>query len=90
MKCTDWEMEQSWRKWRAEYGDRWQQVATFLVPSGEGSRDLMMVAYVVLSPVSAILVFLDRKQRATDLLRVPAVLSFCALVLPIYMFARRE
>ena len=24
MKCTDWEMGQSWRKWSKEYGDEWQ------------------------------------------------------------------
>jgi hypothetical protein len=24
MKCTDWELGQSWRKWRDEYGARWQ------------------------------------------------------------------
>jgi hypothetical protein len=24
MKCTDWEMGQSWRKWRNEYGEGWQ------------------------------------------------------------------
>ena len=24
MKCTDWEMGQSWRKWRKAYGDDWQ------------------------------------------------------------------
>jgi hypothetical protein len=23
--CTDWEMGQSYRKWRTEYGDRWEQ-----------------------------------------------------------------
>lgn len=22
--CTDWEMGQSWRKWRTEYGERWE------------------------------------------------------------------
>lgn len=25
MKCTDWEMGQSWRKWRTEYGEDWEQ-----------------------------------------------------------------
>ncbi len=25
MKCTDWEMGQSWRKWRSEYGDSWER-----------------------------------------------------------------
>lgn len=25
LMCTDWEMGQSWRKWRAEYGDAWEQ-----------------------------------------------------------------
>src|SRR6185295_18255410 len=24
MKCTDWEMGQSWRKWRTDYGDDWE------------------------------------------------------------------
>jgi hypothetical protein len=24
MKCTDWEMGQSWRKWREQYGNDWQ------------------------------------------------------------------
>jgi hypothetical protein len=24
MKCTDWEMGQSWRKWRTDYGDNWE------------------------------------------------------------------
>jgi hypothetical protein len=24
MKCTDWEMGQSWRKWRKDYGDDWE------------------------------------------------------------------
>ena len=24
MKCTDWEMGQSWRKWRTDYGERWE------------------------------------------------------------------
>ncbi|MGH9344014.1 MAG: hypothetical protein ACRD19_09665 [Terriglobia bacterium] len=24
MICTDWEMGQSWRKWKAEYGDSWE------------------------------------------------------------------
>ncbi len=24
MKCTDWEMGQSWRKWRTVYGDSWE------------------------------------------------------------------
>ena len=24
MKCTDWEMGQSWRKWRQEYGENWE------------------------------------------------------------------
>lgn len=24
MKCTDWEMGQSWRKWSKEYGDQWE------------------------------------------------------------------
>lgn len=24
MKCTDWELGQSWRKWRVEYGDGWR------------------------------------------------------------------
>jgi hypothetical protein len=25
MKCTDWEMGQSWRKWRTDYGADWEQ-----------------------------------------------------------------
>ena len=25
MKCTDWEMGQSWRKWRTDYGKNWQE-----------------------------------------------------------------
>jgi len=25
MKCTDWEMGQSWRKWRTDYGDKWEE-----------------------------------------------------------------
>lgn len=25
MKCTDWEMGQSWRKWRTKYGDEWEK-----------------------------------------------------------------
>jgi hypothetical protein len=25
MKCTDWEMGQSWRKWRTEYGEDWEK-----------------------------------------------------------------
>jgi hypothetical protein len=24
MKCTDWELGQSWRKWRQDYGDDWR------------------------------------------------------------------
>lgn len=24
MKCTDWEMGQSWRKWRTDYGNQWE------------------------------------------------------------------
>lgn len=24
MKCTDWEMGQSWRKWRQDYGEDWE------------------------------------------------------------------
>jgi hypothetical protein len=24
MKCTDWEISESWRKWSREYGDRWE------------------------------------------------------------------
>ena len=24
MKCTDWEMGQSWRKWRTDYGKDWE------------------------------------------------------------------
>jgi hypothetical protein len=24
MKCTDWELGQSWRKWREQYGDNWR------------------------------------------------------------------
>ena len=24
MKCTDWEMGQSWRKWRTDYDDQWE------------------------------------------------------------------
>jgi hypothetical protein len=24
MKCTDWEMGQSWRKWRTDYGEQWE------------------------------------------------------------------
>jgi hypothetical protein len=65
----------------------------FFIPEGqlEGWGDLMMMAYsLLLSPVSAILVFLDRKSRATSMLWVPAVLIFCALALPVYMFARRR
>ncbi len=23
--CTDWEMSQSWRKWRTDYGDKWEE-----------------------------------------------------------------
>ena len=25
MKCTDWEMGQSWRKWRIDYGSDWEK-----------------------------------------------------------------
>jgi hypothetical protein len=25
LMCTDWEMAQSWRKWRMQYGDGWEQ-----------------------------------------------------------------
>ena len=24
MKCTDWEMAQAWRRWRAQYSDDWE------------------------------------------------------------------
>jgi hypothetical protein len=66
-------------------------VAPILISAGdEGWGDLMMLIYAVLSPVSAILVFLDRKRRATSMFWVPAVLFFCALALPGYMFARRR
>ena len=55
----------------------------------EGWGDLMMFVYVVLSPVSAILVFVDRRRRDTAMFWVPAVLFLCVLALPAYMFARR-
>jgi hypothetical protein len=25
LSCTDWEMAESYRKWRREYGDRWEE-----------------------------------------------------------------
>ena len=25
MKCTDWEMGESWRKWKHKYGDQWEE-----------------------------------------------------------------
>lgn len=25
MICTDWEMAESWRKWKADYGDKWEE-----------------------------------------------------------------
>ena len=72
-------------------------VGPFLIPKpifDEGWGELMGLAYLlVLTPVSAILVFLDswtRKRRATALFWVPLVLFFCVLALPAYMFARRD
>jgi hypothetical protein len=65
-------------------------VPLFLPAGDEGWGDLMMLMYVVVSPVSAILVFLDRKSRETSMFWVPAVLFFCVVALPVYMFARRR
>jgi hypothetical protein len=62
----------------------------FLPARDEGWGDLMMLMYAVLSPVSAILVFLDRRSRGTSMFWVPAVLFFCVLALPVYMLARRR
>jgi hypothetical protein len=25
MICTDWEIGESWRKWSADYGDKWEE-----------------------------------------------------------------